>query len=497
MPTSFIVMGAGSLWGLYDGASEVPAPSRGPRGESDLRGDVSDMSDMLRCARCPGAHSCLPPDGPPSADILFIGEAPGKEEERLQRPFVGRTGREVNDHYLPVAGLRRSGVMFTNSIACLPATAQHKLDPSREKDVALLDTCTAAHLYPLIERGRWRLLVPMGAFACHAVCPDVDLERQHGFPVATDWGIPAFPLYHPARGLHEPKKMLQIRTDWVRLRRYLRGGLVIPTDEYGEGDYAEVVDSMGLSLDPTRPIACDTEHSRSLGPYVFTYSQDPGTGRLIRASRPDLLAAFQDVALRWESVVLFHNWLYDERVTREMGLTFPPHALRDTMMLAYHLGNIPQGLKVLAWRELGMDMQDFDDVVRPHSTRRVLEYYERAALESWPMPEPRLERDAKTQRWKLYTPQGMNTKLKRFITDRLKHPDKDVFAAWDNWEEEQAMIEDVCGPWPGLDIAHAPLEQVIRYACRDADATIRLWPLLERMRANVHRGLPPEEWGTA
>jgi uracil-DNA glycosylase family 4 len=418
--------------------------------------------------------------------LLFVGEAPGYNEDKKDRVFIGKTGEEVNDHYLPLASLKRGNVTFTNAIRCLPISAGGKLDPNRAKDVALLDCCANTHLYPLIERMQPRLIIPMGSFACKAVCPEVDLEMQHGIPVETAWGIPAFPMYHPALGLHSPKQMLYIRTDWHRLRKYLGGTLQLPRDPHPEPDYREVTDADDLrELDPTRPLAMDTESSRE-GPFCLTYSQEPGTGWLLRASRPDLLDRLQGTLSQWENVVLFHNWLYDWPITEAMGLSIPPRRVVDTMVRLYQLGNLPQGLKAVSFRELGMTMQAFEDLVRPYSTAKVVEYYKYAYQHDWPKPEEQMVRDEEGK-WKVYKPQGMKTKLKRFFTDLSKAPDKDVFGAWANWSEAHPMIEEELGPWPGMDIRHAPFEQVIHYACRDADATLRLYHLIKKMRPFVRK----------
>lgn len=339
------------------------------------------------------------------------------------------------------------------------------------------------------------LIVPLGNFACRAVFGEgFDLELRHGIPTETVFGIPGFPHYHPSLGLHEPKKMLYIRTDWDRLRRYLRGALVLPSDDYaGHEDYTEVTDARDLDIDPDLPLACDTESSPSVGPFCLTYSQYPGAGRLVRATHAHLLALLQSAFRAHRSAILFHNYLYDWSVVESMGLSIPVRRVVDTMAEVYRLGNLPQGLKALAFRELGMTMEDFEDVVRPYSTARVLEYYELASLETWPKPDPQMVLDEKGQ-WKVYKPQGLNTKLKRFFTDYRKSPDtKDIFKQWDNWSESHAMIEAELGPWPGMDIAHVPFDEVLFYAVRDADATGRLWSLIQPMRTVVRR-LGQEKW---
>lgn len=449
---------------------------------------------MTPCVLCPQRHNCVPPSGPRNVRVIFVGEAPGVDEDKKLIPFVGKTGKEVNQGYLPSAFLRRGDCYFTNAIKCLPDTPKHKLDMKKQEHKDLLLSCANSHLYNEICSISPKLIVAMGAFACYAIDPNIDLELHHGIPVQSQWGITVFPMWHPAQGIHEPKKMLQIRTDWVRLGWYLKGKLGIAVDEYPNPDYAEVTDPDEIDeLDPWSDMAADTEWSRSLGPYVMTYSQIPGKARLIRASRKDILKRLQERINIWRALVFFHNWLYDRSNVEGMGLVFPDKIMRDTMIRIFHLGNLPQGLKTFAYRELGMFMQDFDDLVKPYSREHVINYFRLAQLYEWPKPEPRLVLDEKTGLWKTKKPHRLNTKLKTFFTYLEKNPDKDVFEAWDNWEEEQEMVEAQIGPWPGKDIAHVPFEEMLWYACRDAHATLLAIPILEQMRKRV-RKFKQEEW---
>lgn len=450
-----------------------------------------------RCALCPGVNICVPPDGPENAGVLFIGEAPGKDEDKQARkhppgkPFVGKTGDEVNRHYLPLAGLRRGAVCFTNAIRCLPVSTGGKLDASRAADQALLDSCASRHLYSLIERTRPALLVPLGAFACRAVLGEgFDLELRHGIPTESPWGIPCFPMYHPALGIHEPKKMLYIRTDWQRLGQYRNHTLLTPQDDLaGLEDYQEITDARDIDIDPRLDLAADTESKRGGSPFCLTYSQQPGVARLIRADRRDLLDTFQSQVLRGHGKILFHSWLHDWKVVEDMALSLPYHRIVDTLQRVFHLGNLPQGLKALAFRELAMLMQDFDDLVTPYSRERVIIYYQLMQTYEWRKPDPKLEMDEKTGLWKLKKPQGLNTRLKRFFTDLGKYGEsKDVFKSWENWEDEHEMVEREIGkPWPGKCISHVPFEKTLYYACRDADALIRIWPIIKKMARLVRR----------
>lgn len=456
---------------------------------------------MDRCSLCPGIHNCVSASTPECNDYtgpMFIGEAPGKMEDERQRVFIGKTGQEFNEHYLPILGLRRENVYITNAIKCLPPGPKGKLDMNRQKDVDLLLSCADHHLYPEIASISPTILVPMGAFACYALDPGINLELQHGIPLETSWGT-VFPMYHPAGGIHEPKKMLLIRNDFIRLGKYLKGKLRLPVDEHPAPDYQyvnadQLLDEYINCNDYTGALSCDTEVTRHKEPFCLTFTTAPGMGSLIKADDKDALGIFQSMLDRWTGPILFHNWLFDGDVVRAMGLRFPEHLIVDTMVRCFHLGNLPQGLKALAYRLLGMKMQDFMDLVRPYSTPIALEYLRSAQQHEWPKPDEQLVRD-ESGKWKLYKPQSMSTKLKRFFTDYSKNPSKDVFSMWsDNWEDSHQLIESVMGPWPGLDIRHVPFDKVIHYACRDVDALIRLWPVLEHMRHQVRRK-PQEHWG--
>lgn len=451
---------------------------------------------MNRCALCPNKNNCVQGIGPVGADILFLGEAPGKDEDRKQIPFVGKTGQELDETYLPLVGVRRSSTRIDNSISCYPDTSDHKLKKDNTQHRALLQSCTENHLYPYLLQHPPKIIVAMGAFACLAVDPDISLDLHHGIPIQTKWGV-VWPSFHPALGMHEPKKMRDIYTDFVRLGDYLHGRLDIPVDEHPDPDYQECNSYMiKEEIDPTQPIACDTEWSRSLGSYCLTYSQAPGTGRLIRANQFDLLSQFQTKMDRWEDLIYLHNYLYDWNTTGDMAVKFKFKHVRDTMLRAFHLGIFSKkDLKTLAYRELGMTMQDFDDLVMPYSRVHVIDYYRQAYTDhEWPKPPKRIKiQEDGTE--KGTQPHSMKTKLKTFFTYLAKDPEgKDVFAAWENWVEDWEMIEEKCGRWPGKDIAHVPFEQMKYYACRDADATIRLVPILERMVANAEAGLPQERW---
>lgn len=476
------------------------------------------MPEPNRCALCPGKNACVSGDGPEDNKyrIIFIGEAPGKDEDKHKRPFVGKTGREVNEHYLPLSGLRRDSVRVTNAIQCMPASTGGKLDPKSNRDAELLQCCVSHHLYPELSRNRYKLIVTLGAFATRAIDPNIILELQHGIPVETEWGT-VFPMYHPAQGIHEPKRMLHIRTDWTRLKKYMNSKLHIPKDEYAGIEDYQAVDSYGvreiLRGNEDKVMANDTENTRHQDPYCLSFSIQPGTGYLIRAEDEEALQQFQCSLDKWRGKILWHNWMHDKKITDKMKLKYARKLIVDTMVISYHLGNTPQGLKALAYRELGMHMTDFEDVVKPHSSKLVVEYYrEMLGEHEWPKPEPVLVRDSKTGTFKLYKAQSIGTKVRTFFTYLSKNPDKDVFKPWETWlkaasnlpdavfdsdDEDEELnlgrlswpeVEDRMGrKWPGMCISDAPFEEIIPYACRDSDSLLRVYPLLLHMRGRVRK----------
>jgi uracil-DNA glycosylase len=443
-----------------------------------------------RCEFCPNKYNCVPPSGPIDAELLFIGEAPGKVENEKLIPFVGQTGQEVDRHYLPLAGLHRGRVRMANAICCLPDRPRHQLALDRQSDIDLLYSCASCNLYTELSRPH-RLIIPMGAFACYAVNPDINLELQHGIPVETAYGT-AFPLYHPAIGLHEPKRMLMLRNDFIRLGKYLKNKLFIPKDEYTP-EYAECNDYT-FDQDSSGCLACDTEVTRHREPWCLTWSTNPGQAWFISAQNKSMLEAFQYMLNRWQGPILFHNWLFDSQVVADMGLKFPQKQIVDTMQLAFILGSVPQGLKALCFRLLAMHMESFDDVVTPHSTPICLSYMREIVNHDWPKPNEELVRDADTGLWKLYKPQGMGSKAKRFLTDYAKKPHMDIFERWKNWEDSHKMIEDQMGPWPGKSIEHVPFEKALYYSCRDSDGLLRLWTILQAMIRDVRRK-SQSDWG--
>lgn len=460
------------------------------------------------CSLCPWQQAPIPPDGPQPCRVLFIGEGPAKWEVRRRRPFVGDTGHEFNGQYLRLAGLERHQIRVTNS--CLCPMSEDFRNPTPQEAAACSDFWLPAELEATVPE----IVVPMGAVAC-SLFPGLDLELMHGIPHLGgygDWTGILFPMYHPAAGLRESRFMIMMQQDFAALGRLLKDPAdpanYLPHDPYLNPDYrlltkrwelesvlAASPDAWEMAIDTES----DTEDPDNPVPFCLTFSIVPGTGYMILASDGELLRLLAaHVERRRRLLILLHNSLYDLPVLARMGLVV--RRFTDTMMMAYHRQDLPQSLKVLAYRLLGIRMQEYDDVVLPHSRPRAQAYLSQAvarlatrhqylhALKSGP------RKGEEELRWNADTPAPVKrlvTKAEKAVT-RLEGGDE-TLNPWRLWEaswrsEDREAIQGVMGrrlPYPS--IVHVPMPEAIVYACRDADATLRLRPVLKRLSAGFSR----------
>jgi uracil-DNA glycosylase family 4 len=140
---------------------------------------------------CETATHMVPGEGSPVADVMVVGEAPGASEDAQGRPFVGRSGKLL-DELLAEAGLERGDVFITNVVKARPPGNR---DPRADE---------VAHHMPWLEAQlaliRPRLVVPLGRHALRHFAPDAKISDVHGQPLAARERA-LFPMYHPAAGL--------------------------------------------------------------------------------------------------------------------------------------------------------------------------------------------------------------------------------------------------------------------------------------------------------
>lgn len=138
---------------------------------------------------CETATRTVPGDGNPDAAVVFVGEAPGKTEDELGRPFMGRAGKLL-DELLAEAGVVRADVWITNVV---------KARPPKNRDPKAPEI---AHWMPFLEREleliQPQLIVPLGRHALKHFAPEAKIGEVHG--TLLDGRL--FPLYHPAAAMY-------------------------------------------------------------------------------------------------------------------------------------------------------------------------------------------------------------------------------------------------------------------------------------------------------
>jgi len=156
-------------------------------------------------------------------------------------PFVGPSGREWNETYLPLAGLSRPEVYATNTVKCY---AKGDRTPGNKE----IQGCAPYWLPQELSKVSPQIVFLMGAIACSLI-PGLKLETDHGRPFEGSlygWSGPVVPMYHPALALHETRWMSVLLEDWERLKPWLeRGEWGWPQDQYPVTDY-RIADKDGV-----------------------------------------------------------------------------------------------------------------------------------------------------------------------------------------------------------------------------------------------------------
>ena len=131
-------------------------------------------------------------DGNPEADILFIGEAPGKNEDLQGKPFVGAAGKFLNE-MLDGIGLKREDIYITNIVKYRPPNNR---DPLPEEKEAFLP-----FLQQQIAIIKPKLIVTLGRHSMDVLLPGLKISQIHGQPKRYK-GQVYLPLFHPAAALY-------------------------------------------------------------------------------------------------------------------------------------------------------------------------------------------------------------------------------------------------------------------------------------------------------
>jgi DNA polymerase len=193
------------------------APARGVSAEEiralPVLDAVRDIS--LGCPRCGLAKTrthVVFGEGNPDADLMVVGEAPGENEDRQGRPFVGKAGKLL-DLLLMTAGFPRESVYICNVLKCRPPG-------NRNPQPDEVEACSP-YLLKQVELVRPRIIVAFGTFAAQTLLgTDISIGRLRG-KLHQYQGIPLVPTYHPAALLRNAGWVRAVWEDLQRARAIL------------------------------------------------------------------------------------------------------------------------------------------------------------------------------------------------------------------------------------------------------------------------------------
>ena len=180
---------------------------------SETASALEQLSAQIRsCRRCALGRTrkhAVPGEGSAKADVMFVGEAPGGEEDQQGRPFVGAAGR-VLTQLLKSIDLDRRRVFITNVVKCRPPGNR---DPLPEEIAECND-----YLLTQIALITPRIICTLGRFAGQTlVDQSLSISREHGKARRVS-GILYLPLYHPAAALHQQRLIDTLEKDMQELR---------------------------------------------------------------------------------------------------------------------------------------------------------------------------------------------------------------------------------------------------------------------------------------
>ncbi|MBO4937383.1 MAG: uracil-DNA glycosylase [Oscillospiraceae bacterium] len=166
-----------------------------------------------RCGLCETRHHVVFGVGPKDADVMFVGEGPGEQEDLKGEPFVGAAGRLLDD-MLSIIDLSRENCYIANIVKCRPPRNRDPLETEQDACIAYLRNQVA-----LIQP---KIIVCLGRVAAkRLINPDFRITREHGTWVEKN-GVWMSAMYHPSALLRDVGKRPETFDDLLSLREKIR-----------------------------------------------------------------------------------------------------------------------------------------------------------------------------------------------------------------------------------------------------------------------------------
>jgi uracil-DNA glycosylase len=176
---------------------------------------LQDLNNQIlrceKCALCKTRINVVPGEGSSKAEIMFIGEGPGKKEDELGRPFVGAAGKLL-DKLIESIGLKRENVFIANVVKCRPPENR---DPLPEE----VGACRA-WLDEQVKIIKPKLIVLLGRHSMDRFLPNQKISLDHGKPKRYNNQV-YYPVYHPAAALYRNGLLEELKKDFKRIPKVL------------------------------------------------------------------------------------------------------------------------------------------------------------------------------------------------------------------------------------------------------------------------------------
>ncbi len=215
--------------GGIDGPSPQPSSPKGERGSGETLDQIrADLGDCTRCKLHTTRTKIVFGEGSPRAQVVFVGEGPGRDEDQQGRPFVGRAGQLLTDIIEKGMGLQRSDVYICNVVKCRP-TLDLKFEKDRPPDPEETAAC-GEFLLRQLRAIAPKAIVTLGNPATQFLLKtSVGITRLRG-----NWQkweeFDVMPTYHPSYVLRKENTAEKVKPDvWADIRKVMaRVGLRVP-----------------------------------------------------------------------------------------------------------------------------------------------------------------------------------------------------------------------------------------------------------------------------
>lgn len=181
----------------------------------DLQQVASRIHNCFDCDLSQSRTKAVPGEGPKDADLMFIGEGPGFNEDQQSRPFVGAAGQYLEE-LLAKVDMKRDSVFITNMVKCRPPGNRDPLPGE-------IEACSK-YIDEQIRLVQPKVIVTLGRHSLGKFLPGETIGKVHGKPKQVG-DLIVYPIYHPAAALRRHSLRLVMENDFQLIPSLLKGGI--------------------------------------------------------------------------------------------------------------------------------------------------------------------------------------------------------------------------------------------------------------------------------